>query len=104
MTELSFLIDLLLNHKLPKTTQQAIKARLDSLQSQPIIPSPPKPAATFSVRSAPSPEPPPVPFEQIAQNPTTQAALAQRQAMIDAAASRKPMPGMTTAPKTHGTL
>ena len=107
MTELSFLIDLLLNHKLPKATQAAIKERIDNVQNaQPQLlsaQSQPRLAPTFSIKPA-SQEPAAVPIEQVAQNPTTQAAIAHRQAMIDAAANRKVMPGTTGAPKVHGNL
>ena len=88
MNELSFLIDLLLNHKLPKATQIIVKARLDDIQNRVAIidnsdREPPKPQS-FRI----TPQVSPVPIENVAQTPAAQAALAQRQAMIDAAKSK----------------
>lgn len=110
MSELSFLIELLLNHKLPKATQIAIKARIDDIQQpatlngqhhaplngMPTIPIKTPPAVVFHA--------PPVPIENVAQTPAAQAALAQRQAMINAQVNRQIMPGTNQAPKVHGNL
>lgn len=108
MNELSFLIDLLLNHKLPKATQLVVKARLDDIQKRVAIIDDierdhPKPKS-FSVAPAPPSSMQPVAIEHVAQTAAAQAALAQRQAMIDAQVNRRAMPGSNTAPKVHGSL
>ena len=43
MTELSFLIELLLNHKLPRTTQLAIKERIKDIETRAPAPQPQRP-------------------------------------------------------------
>lgn len=106
MTELSFLIGLLINHKLPRLIQQIIKARLDEIQIEPSIETPQK-TQSFSVKPILSPIAAvqnAVPVNEIAQTPAAQAALAHRQALINAALNNKPMPGADSAPKSHGKL
>lgn len=115
MTELSFLLELLLNHKLPKMTQMVIKDRIAEIQLKSIAgiiteieqPKIDYPARTPNITtkelnarpvttvSAP---------EQIAHTPAAQEALNNRQAMINAALNRKVMPGSDHAPKSHGKL
>ncbi len=120
MTELSFLIELLLNHKLPKETKECIAGRIKEIQlfssnNQPWpnevhtqIASP----KSLGISQAPStlaamakhgdipPLPPtepqgPIPVAVIAQTPATTAALQARQESIRQAMSGKPMPGET---------
>lgn len=90
MTELSFLIDLLLNHKLPKATREVVKARLNEIQLQAVsMPSPVPAQRSFSIQ--PMSQMPqtaatnPVPVEGIAQTAAAQAALVHRQQMISKA-------------------
>lgn len=106
MTELTFLIDLLLNHDLTKPTKDAIAMRIKDVEEQltthPQTKFGPIPAVVQ--KQAPStlalmakhgdiPDipkvemPPVVPVEQIAQTPATQAALAARNQMINGAIS-----------------
>lgn len=96
MTELSFLIDLLMNHKLPKVTKQAIAARIKEVEAR--LPAltgyKPAPQLPHSINQAPStialmekqaemnPQvamTPVIPVEQIAQTPAAQQALLDRQ-------------------------
>ena len=88
MTELSFLLELLLNHKLPKATQLAIRDRIGSIQLEASLPAPRKPIIQG-----------PEPVAQIAQSPAAAQALAQRQAAIQAALSDKPEQGRTSPRK-----
>lgn len=77
MTELSFLIDLLLNHKLPKATKDAVAARIKDIEQ-----ASPQPRPSIQPIAAPQ-------VAQVAQTPAAQAALAQRQALINEAMSGK---------------
>lgn len=130
MTELSFLIELLLNHDLKKETKDAVAARIREVEGRLIVtpaqqtsyvltPSPP---VTFAKNAqAPStlaimakhgdipnpftstpPEQPNVPVENIAQNAVTAAAMAARQQAISVAASGKPLAGETSPRKFRG--
>lgn len=112
MTELSFLIDLLLNHELQKVTKDAIASRIkdveETLVARPYIPSVPQgvpvPMPPNAMQQSPSTlaamarqagiqapivQPPPaVPqVEQIAQTQATAAALAARQQALSEAMS-----------------
>lgn len=108
MTELSFLIELLLNHDLPKATKDLIALRIKEVEvkltSHTVTYSPTPPIVlTNGPKQAPSTlaamarhdgtivslpivnEPPPVPVEVIAQTPQTAAAMNSRnQAIADA--------------------
>lgn len=62
-TELSFLLELLLDHKLPKPTQKAVKDRIDFIQTAPAtvlhgpqgaVPVMPATVRTFSVAQPPA--------------------------------------------------
>ena len=78
MTEISYLIDLLLNHKLPKVTRENIRARIQLLEKGgATAPRPNGPQA-----SPGAPQATPVP---IAASPVAAQALADRQAMMNAA-------------------
>jgi hypothetical protein len=104
MTELSFLLELILNHKLPKTTKKAIRDRIGEIQMRAIAEeSAPAPPRTYSIQPVLT-KPQPMMPEKIAQTPEAQQALNNRQAMINAAMSRKPLPGTDHAPKSHGKL
>lgn len=109
MTELSFLVDLLVNHKLPKATAEVVLARLKEVEvtlaaSREIqfplqprmqhqvpgpLPGPPQAASTMAILArnpdlaAAIPDAP-VKVENIAQTPATAAAMASRQKAIAA--------------------
>lgn len=99
MTELSFLLDILLNHKLQKATKELIMARIkeveEGLTHKPQIYSPVPGAilpGTINGQVASTaallakhnlPMPPAQPVAEIAQTPATQAALAARQAIME---------------------
>jgi hypothetical protein len=109
MTELSFLLDLLLNHKLPKGTKEAITARIKEIedrQAQPLayVQRPPRTAQSPSTQrildemaqeqgvshTVIATNPP-----MIAQTPAAAAALAARQEAISIALSGKEEKGRT---------
>lgn len=129
MTELTFLLELLLNHKLPKGTKAAIAGRIKEVEEglstkqifsahhqvtqAPVKTSPP-PAAMANqspsmqaimarnpdlMASLEESSPPPVTV--IAQTPAAQAALAAREQIIAMAVSGKPEPGQTSPRKFH---
>lgn len=94
MTELTFLIELLLNHELKKETKDAIAARIKEVEL--LLISNPKPVInqnrvmdTLVHSSIPStvhqPQLPPVPPEAIAQTKATAAALQARSDAMTAA-------------------
>lgn len=78
MTELSFLLELLLNHKLPKATQLAIKDRIGSLDDK----RPTAPVARV--------EPLRQQEIQAVASPQAAQALAQRQQLMDQAGTIQP--------------
>lgn len=94
MTELSFLLDLLMNHKLPKLTKQLIAARIKEveqmLQTTSVtlntkhgkVPVYASPYIKEDEKIFLSQEPSPIPVEEIAQTPAAAAALASRQQAI----------------------
>lgn len=114
-TELTFLISLLLNHKLPKITKDAIanrlkevEANLISVPSRPIHPFPAQPfsgvpqAASTMAILARNPDlmvPTQAPVAIVAQTPAAQAALNARQESINLAVSGKPEKGRTSPRK-----
>lgn len=107
MTELSFLIELLLNHDLKSETKKAVAARIKEVEAtltpRPMqvaqVPLPPalqkQPASTLAlmakhgdIPNIPPPVMPPVPVvEQIAQTPATAAAMNARNEAIQNAIS-----------------
>lgn len=114
MTELGFLIELLLEHELGKETKTLIAARIKEVEqglvAKPIllaqnyvphaivndVPSVPQAASTIaamqrhaSMGLAETPSPMPVPAEQIAQTPQAVAAMNSRNAAISASLSGK---------------
>jgi hypothetical protein len=127
MTELSFLLDLLLNHKLPKPTREAVTARVKEVEVQlqhpqqqlrpigqvisgigQVIPphlvgqAPSTIAAMMRHGDAPPAAPPaevPAPVAIVGQTPAAQAALLERQAAIAGAISGKPEKGRTSPRK-----
>lgn len=108
MSELSFLLDILLNHKLGKATKDAIKARIDHITNLPIrkyeelnnqLIAQQAAPQTYTVRPIE-----PVQPMQIGQTPAAQAALQHRAEMIRQAQTGKPAKGFDTPPKAHGTL
>ena len=111
MSELSFLLELLLTHKLAKGTKEAITNRIKEVetkyvQSVPGIPvyqpRPPKTAqspSTQRILDEMAQETQPVPPEQIAQSPAAAMALAARQEAINIALSGKEERGRTAPRK-----
>ncbi len=110
-TELGFLLDLLLNHKLPKPTKDLVAGRIREVETmlsttQVRIPAGSGITPAMISNQAPSTQaimarnpdlipPPPVPIEAVAQTQATAAALAARQQSIAQAMSGKPVPGET---------
>ena len=99
MTELSFLINLLLNHKLQKQTKEAIKVRISEVEQNISIPSAPKteqpkPALVamqaLSTQQILEKNP-----DIIAQTPAAAQALKSREEAIQAAMSGKIEKGQT---------
>jgi hypothetical protein len=112
MTELAFLVELLLGHKLPKTARDVISARLRELAAMTPMPMQvPRPASVnpTGVQQAastlanlakhgdlmPIAVPPPEPVVAVAQTPATAAALASRNQAISEAISGKIEKGQT---------
>lgn len=92
MTELSFLIELLLKHKLEADTKDAIAIRIrkvaDAMMSDAIESSPYRPR--LNVEPQARVLPPPVPIvAQIAHTPAAQAAMASREQAIAEAIAGK---------------
>jgi hypothetical protein len=83
MTELTFLLELLLNHKLPLNTKNAIKDRIGEIEQQRVQPMQPM----RSIAQEPM-----VP-SAIAVTAEAVKALADRQKLIESAMSEKPEPG-----------
>lgn len=111
MTELSFLIELLLNHKLPKATQIAVKERIKEVElyaAKPIaqvIPLRPQNGQAPSMQraidemEAEKQNSPPAPNQIAAQTPAAAEALRKRQEAINIAISGKEEPGRTSPRK-----
>ncbi len=74
MTELTFLLELLLNHKLPKPTREAVTARVREVEAQL---SGPKPGQQWPMPPMPMgpPMPPNIPPHLVGQAPSTIAAM-----------------------------
>lgn len=121
MSELTFLLELLLNHRLQKTTKDIIIGRIKEVeQGLPLRASPSVVSGfvhTGVSNQAPStqaflarnpdlipPPPPPAPVEVVAQTPATVAAMNARQAMINQAISGKPEVGLSSPRKFRGNL
>lgn len=96
MTELQFLLDLLLEHKLTVATKKIIKDRIKYVEDG--IHKPSSIAATPQ-RFEQSNTSKVVPIETIAQTPAAAAALADRQKSIAIAASGTFEPGRTSPRK-----
>ena len=125
MTELSFLIDLLVNHKLSKEVKGLVVARIKEIETraphiptaQPRTAAPPLPAhlqgqapstianllkepgASIVPQVSPVAVEPVINPEQIAVTPAAAQALAARQALLNSAISGKPEPGRTSPRK-----
>lgn len=122
MTELSFLIELLLNHELPKPTKDLIASRIKEVEgrltqypqsipymqaAQPVKTTLSQAPSTLALMAKygdivhstipiPVPQMPPViPVEQVAQTPATAAAMNSRNEAIAQALSGKPEKGAT---------
>lgn len=69
MTELTFLVDLLLNHKLPKLTRDAVAARIKEVEEKlATLPGQPRHSNVPSISS-------PIPPHLVGQSPSTIAAM-----------------------------
>lgn len=121
ISELSFLIELLLNHKLPTATKQLVKGRIEDVEKsystvRPVTNIAPRPLPAGAAIQAASTQaildrnpdlanatynvaPIPVPVEQIAQTQATANALASRAAAINQAMSGNPEKGRTSPRK-----
>lgn len=114
MTELSFLIDLLLNQKLPKPVRDLISIRIKEVETtinSGAFPRMQRSSPPPSIQSAstlallekhgplPTIEMPPVPVEEIAQTPQTAAALVSRQEAISNSMTGKVEKGRTSPRK-----
>lgn len=112
-TELSFLIDLILNHKLQKVSKDAIAARIKEVECSgnlPRISAAPLPrpavvdgalqsASTIAAMARHQEGAPPAPVSIIAQTPIAQAAMASRQQAINSAITGKNEKGQTSPRK-----
>ena len=113
MTELDFLLEIILNHKIPKATKDLLQARIKEVQAQPTpiprqlvngVPRSSQPTRPSPTAQQPStakilqenpdlipegetlevvPTPEVIPVNQIAQTPAAAQALAQRQQMMN---------------------
>jgi len=92
MSELSFLIDLLVNHKLSKSVKELIVERI-KLIDQPAMGRPAPRAMPRQDLTHTIPQPAPIPVEQIAQTPEAAAAIASRNEALNAALSGKILRG-----------
>ena len=117
MTELTFLLELLLNHKLPKVTKDLIAGRIKDVEGQfrldvmvsrlpaaqqsmfadPNV-KPTQAASTMAILAR-NPDLAPVPVAVIAQTPATTKALQDRQESIALAMSGKIEKGRTSPRK-----
>lgn len=84
MTELSFLIDLLLNGRLQKSVQEKVKLRISEVEQNMSLPQAVKQYARVQASLEP-------PMDHIAKSMEAQKALADRQATINAAVNQKPI-------------
>jgi hypothetical protein len=93
MTELSYLIDLLLNHKLPKATKDSVAKRIQEIQEVYKPHQVARPLSPGGVQQAPSTQaildrnPDLIPVENIAQTVAASQALASRESAIAASMS-----------------
>lgn len=115
VTELSFLIDLLLNHKLSPKTKEAISVRIKDVEAnlssgnshhvsplRSVVHSPavsalsggaPQAASTIAALERHAAMAPPVPVAEIAQTPLAQAAMEKRKKLLSQ--GNKPEEGRT---------
>ena len=112
MSELSFLLDLLINHKIGKGTKDVLLARIKEIEARaPIVPTY-APVAQLNPSIAAAPQAPSTLAAMarngfveekapavIAHTPAAQAAMASRQAAINSALLGKPEPGATSPRK-----
>ena len=90
MSELSFLVDLLVNHKLPKATSDVVLERLKSVEAslenhapaKPRLPGPAQAASTQAILDRNPDLVAAIPVEQVAQTPAAMAAMASRETAI----------------------
>lgn len=119
MTELTFLLDLLLNHKLPVATRVAVTERIRQVEASLLMapaPARPMPVPPHLANQSPSTvaalqrhpdliaelakaQPVVSPVAVIAHTPEAQAAMSARQQAIDLAITGKPEKGRTSPRK-----
>lgn len=104
MTELTFLVELLLNHRLQKPTRDAVATRIKEVEEAiahlpPQSPVRPNPIVSSRDVAARHPEMAPEPVLAIAQTPAAAAALNSRAEAIQSAMSGKPEKGRTSPRK-----
>ena len=92
MTELSFLLELFLNHKLPKATKTAITERIATIQTHTQAPMLSRQGIAATAPTGPI-------VTQVAQTPAAAEAVAARERAIQAAMSDKPEQGRTSPRK-----
>jgi len=111
MTELGFLLELFLNHRLPKSTKDLVAQRIKEVEQEltkyDSFPPPQPPRMQVGAISNQAPSTQAIlarnpdlaiaaqPVAVIAQTPAAQAAMAGREATIKQAMSGKPAPGET---------
>jgi len=91
MTELTFLLELILNHKLPLATKNLIKDRIGQIQAE--QPQRTAPAVSSPIRLPTQTES--VPVQAVAHTAAAAQALAERERLIQNALNPKPEPGRT---------
>jgi hypothetical protein len=100
MNELSFLVNLFLNHRLPRATKEYVAARISEIEAnltqQPTAPKAvhpfpglPQAASTMAILARNPDLMPPAKVEVIAQTPATVAAMASREQAISESMSGK---------------
>lgn len=118
MTELDFLIELLLNHKLQKATKDSIQARIKEIQASRTVASPRtavlspsvQKQAEFDAAKVPAhmqPDPPEEPLAQpsyVAQQAMADRARAIQEAQSGGAFGGKVAPGQTSPRKFRAKL
>ena len=105
-SELSFLLDILLNHKLPPETKQLVADRIAEIEVQYSMVNPQQPPQSFQQipnksypRFSDIKEPKVLPLEQVAVTPAAQEALQSRQEAISQSLNGKVEKGRTSPRK-----
>lgn len=97
MTEIQWLVDMMLHEKLSASARTKFLARIGEVESKlSVAPQPPKP---FGMQTPGFSQAPQVPHDQIAQSPIAAQALAMREQAINQGLSGKAEPGRTSPRK-----